>query len=301
MDTHHLKVFVAVFRSLSFSQAAEALRISQPTVSEHVKNLEAEMDCRLFDRLGRTIRPTMEAEILFPEATRLMEGMESIRNRLSRAGKSVSGKLVIGASTIPGTYLVPSLSSEFRKIHPGISYEILVADSRGIARMVTGHSLLLGIVGAQIDTERLECTPLFEDEIILVAPASMEVKKRVGRKELALLPLMTREEGSGTRRTVETHLQRAGVDPAGLNVTATLGSTESVKQSVKEGLGLSFLSRRAVQDELASDILRHIAVTGLRITREFTLIRHRKITLPNPYQACVEYIVKQGEDLRRKG
>lgn len=300
MDTHHLKVFVAVYRSLSFSQAAEALRISQPTVSEHVKNLEAELDCRLFDRLGRTIRPTMEAEVLFPEAIRLIEGMESIRDRLSRAGKSVIGKLVIGASTIPGTYLVPSISSEFRKIHPGVSYEILVADSQGITRMVTDHSLLLGIVGAQIDTERLECTPVFEDEIILVAPASVEVKKRVSKKEFGLLPLITREEGSGTRRTVEYHLQRLGVDPAGLNVTATLGSTESVRQSVKEGLGLSFLSRRAVQDDLASGILTHIAVTGLRITREFTLIRHRKITLPSPYQAFVEYILKRGESLRLK-
>ena len=300
MDTHHLKVFVAVYRSLSFSQAAEALRISQPTVSEHVKNLEAELDCRLFDRLGRTIRPTVEAEMLFPEAIRLLEGMESIRDRLSRAGKSVSGKLIIGASTIPGTYLVPSISSEFRKLHPGVSYEIPVADSRGIARMVTDHRLLLGIVGAQIDTERLECAPLFEDEIILVAPASMKVKKRVRKKELVLLPLITREEGSGTRRTVETHLRRMGIDPAELNVTATLGSTESVKQSVKEGLGLSFLSRRAVQDDLDSGVLTQVAVTGLRINREFTLIKHRKITLPNPYLAFVEYLLKQGGGLRRK-
>ena len=300
MDTHHLKVFVAVYRSLSFSQAAEALRISQPTVSEHVKNLEAEMNCRLFDRLGRTIRPTSEAEMLFPEAIRLIEGMENVKNRLSRAGKTVSGKLVFGASTIPGTYLMPSISSEFRRIHPGVSYEILVADSQGIARMVTDHSLLLGIVGAQIDTEKLECTPVFEDEIILVAHASVEVKNRVSKKELGFLPLITREEGSGTRRTVENHLQRLGIDPAGLNVTATLGSTESVKQSVKEGLGLSFLSRRAVQDELASGALTHIAVTGLRIAREFTLVRHRKITLPNPYQAFFEYILKRGEALRRK-
>jgi len=104
MDIHHLKIFISVYKNKSFTRASEDLHISQPTISEHIKNLENSLGCKLFDRLGRSIMPTAEADILFPKALQLLDDLEQIKEEISATAAGVKGPLVIGASTIPGTY-----------------------------------------------------------------------------------------------------------------------------------------------------------------------------------------------------
>ena len=129
MEIHHLKIFASVYRHRSFTRASEELRISQPTISEHIKNLENSLDCTLFDRLGRSIMPTAVAEILYPKALQLLDDIDLIREEVSAAGTEIKGRLIIGASTIPGTYILPRAAHSFKKEHPEVAFDIRINDS----------------------------------------------------------------------------------------------------------------------------------------------------------------------------
>ena len=167
MDIHHLKIFVSVYKNKSFTRASEELHISQPTISEHIKNLESSLDCRLFDRLGRSIMPTVEADVLYPKALQLLDELDSIQEEITAAGTGVKGKLTIGASTIPGTYILPRVAYSFKNQYPEVAFEILIEDSGKITTMVLRHDLLYGIVGAKMTSDKLDYVPLIEDELVL--------------------------------------------------------------------------------------------------------------------------------------
>ena len=115
MDIHQLRIFASVFKNKSFSRASEELFLTQPTVSDHIKALEEEFGCRLFDRLGRTILPTNEAEALYGHALEIIEKADAVKDIIGRFKKEPAGELLLGASTIPGTYLLPPVMATFRK------------------------------------------------------------------------------------------------------------------------------------------------------------------------------------------
>ena len=289
MDIHQLKVFASVFRHRSFSKASEELRLTQPTVSEHVHTLEEELGVSFFDRSGRSIHPTPEAEILFARATEIIERVGEIPGALSEHQHVLSGLVVVGASSIPGTYILPPAIATFRARHPAVSFEVRVGDSREIAAAVAAHELLLGVVGTKIGLGHLQYRPLMEDDLIVIDhPDAWEGPATL--KRLIERPAVVREEGSGTRREAERILQTAGVDPGKLQVAAILGSTEAVKHGVQAGLGWSVVSRRAVEAELAAGHLREVALKGLRMCRSFHLVTHGRRTLPAPYRAFVEHL-----------
>ena len=123
MDTRHLHIFTTVYQTRSFTKAAEKLFTSQPTVSEHMRNLEEYLGCKLFDRLGRTIMPTPEAELLYPKARAVLDEMAVIEDMMASASQKVSGELLIGASTIPGAYILPEYAANFTKRYPDISFQ----------------------------------------------------------------------------------------------------------------------------------------------------------------------------------
>jgi DNA-binding transcriptional LysR family regulator len=170
MELNQLKIFTAVYRNRSFTKAASELRLSQPTVSEHIKNLEGALGCRLFDRVSRRILPTREAEILYPEAIHIVEEADQLQERVRSSGGQIGGSLVVGVSTIPGSYILPQRAVAFPQQYPDVSFEILIDDSRRITDRVLNHELLVGIVGAVMEPDRLNDRPVFEDELILVAP-----------------------------------------------------------------------------------------------------------------------------------
>src|ERR1700687_812402 len=109
MDIHHLRIFLSVFRNRSFSKASKELRLSQPTISDHIRSLEEHLECALFERLARKIIPTGEAEVLYNYAIEVTEKADSIRHAIGQFKKEVAGELIIGESSIPGAYLLPSL------------------------------------------------------------------------------------------------------------------------------------------------------------------------------------------------
>ena len=290
MDIHHLKVFASVYRHKSFSRAAEELNLTQPTVSDHIRSLEDELDCKLFDRLSRKILPTKEAAALIGRAQEIIDKTAGFKDLLREFRKDLSGHLIIGASTIPGTYILPGLTASFRKKHPAVLFEIAVADSRETINKVAEHELLIGMVGARLEANQLHYEPFLDDELIAVASAAFEVKKGVGMKDLASYPLVMREQGSGTRREFEKILEREGIDPQRLNIAGLFGSTDAVKQAVKEGMGISILSRRSVRDELRCGMLREIRIKDADMRRRFYIITHKKRTLPHLYKTFLDYL-----------
>jgi DNA-binding transcriptional LysR family regulator len=290
MDIHQLKVFASVFKNRSFSKASEELHLTQPTVSNHIKTLEDEFDCKLFDRLGRTIIPTKEAEVLYVKSLEVIEKADTLKEAISRLKKDLTGKLIIGASTIPGVYLMPRIMAEFQKKHPSISFQILISDSKGIIDSISQHQLLLGIVGAKLDNDQINYTPFVEDELIAVSSPSMVNGGPMTLKELISLPMVLREEGSGTRRETEKFLVGRGVSPENIKIAGIFGSTDAVKQAVKAGIGVSIVSKFSVSDELEYKILEQIKLSDTQMKRRFYIVTHKKRTLPRAYDTLLKHI-----------
>ncbi len=293
MDVHHLKIFAEVYKQKSFSKAADTLLLSQPTVSEHIKTLEDELNCKLFDRLGRTIVPTKIADILYPKALNILDEIEKLRTEIVNIQGSIAGHIKIGASTIPGTYILPTLATEFKSRYKDISFEILIDDSKKITDMVMNHELIMGIVGAVMEPDRLNYTPFVEDELVLASTRDIINKDTIKVEELLRIPFVIREEGSGTRKTIEEHLLKMNISINDLNIVATLGSTDSVKQAIKSSLGASILSRISIKEELQRGVLKETRIKGLEIKRDFSIITHKKRTLPPHYQALFDFIAER--------
>jgi len=292
MDVHHLKIFVSVYKNKSFTRASEELHISQPTISEHIKNLENSLGCRLFDRLGRSIMPTTEADVLYPKAMQILEALVQIQDEITATGSGIRGKLIIGASTIPGAYILPRVASSFKERYPDVAYEILIDDSAKVISMVLQHDVLCGIVGAKVASDKLSYTALLEDELILVATKKVLDQKTVTLEKLSAIPFLQREKGSGTRQTFENFLEKKSFTLEKLNIIATLGSTSSVKQAVKAGLGASVISRIAVQEELNTGLLQEIKIKNMQMIRKFHLVQQKKRTLPPQYHAFCKHLKK---------
>lgn len=295
MDIHHLRVFVSVFKNRSFSRASEQLHLTQPTISDHIRSLEQDLRCRLFDRLGRSIMPTKEAETLYIHAVDIIERAEAIRDILGQFRAEPSGELIIGASTIPGTYLLPATMAEFRKRFPSISFQIVIGDSRAIVDRLLSHELLVGIVGTKLNNNQLHYAPFYDDELIAVASRECSLKPTIPLQEFVKSPLVMREEGSGTRKEIERILEAKGYALSDLTISGIFGTTDSIKQAVKAGLGLSVLSRVAVRDELATGVLREIKLSGLKMRRQFFLVTHQKRTLPSAYSLFYRYLLPSGQ------
>jgi DNA-binding transcriptional LysR family regulator len=294
MDIHQLRIFASVYRNRSFSKASEQLYISQPTISEHIKNLEKSLGCTLFDRLGRKIEPTSEADLIFPKALQLVEDLERINDLVLKSSQRVKGKLFVGASTIPGNYMLPVLAAKFRNKYPEVSFEIVIADTKVITDMLLNHEFFLGIVGASMEPKILNYEPFLDDELVFTG--APEFMKNLTKSSLKIyqIPFLLREEGSGTRKTMEDFLHKMQIDLKKMNVVAVLGSTDAIKQAIKVGLGTSILSRRAIAEELENGSLMEMKL-GETMKRSFYLATHKKRTLPAQYKAFYDFLLAGGE------
>lgn len=286
MDLHRLEVFCRVVELKSFTKAAEAAFLSQPTVSEHLRSLEETLAVKLVDRLGREVLPTAAGKILYDYAKRILrlrkEALEVIANHSGRH----AGHLWVGAGTIPGTYLLPELIGQFKISYPEVLVTIKIANSRQAAEQVIKGDCEFAVVGARWNEAVLEWEPLFADELTLVVRTDHPWAGRgeIEPAELATAPIIDRERASGTRKVTHEILQSHGVEANKLQVIAEMGSTEAVRQSVKAGIGVAILSRRAIRDDLACDSLAEVAIKGINFTRSFYLVRRKK-RQPSPIAA----------------
>ncbi len=297
MDVHQLRVFASVFKNKSFSKASEELHLTQPTISNHIKSLEDEFECKLFDRLGRTIIPTKEADVLYSHSMEIIEKADALKEAVGEVKKDLTGKLTVGASTIPGVYLLPRILKGFQNKYPSISVQICISDSIGIIKSISRHELLLGVVGAKLGNELINYFPLIEDELIAVSPPSFMKNNRMELKDFIELPMVLREEGSGTRRETEKFLETKRVTLENIKIAGIFGSTDAVKQAVKAGLGVTILSRLAVADELEHKILEEIKLTDVQMKRKLYVVTHKKRTLPHLYDTFLKHLLEESKNL----
>jgi DNA-binding transcriptional LysR family regulator len=279
-----------VFKNRSFSKASLELRLAQPTVSEHIKTLERELNCTLFERLGKKIAPTREADALYNQALELIERAENVKTMLGRLKHEVSGELIVGASTIPGAYLLPELMTDFKRKYPAVSFQVRIGDSQEIVQQVLSHHILLGIVGSKITDAHVSYTPFLEDELVFVAAPSLIKTSTLSLKDLCRIPMVLREEGSGTRREAEKLLENQGFFCGSVKVAGIFGSTDAIKQAAKAGLGLAILSRFAVTEELQHKRLKEVKVSVPPMKRTFYIVTHRKRALPHLYSLFLDHL-----------
>ncbi len=282
IDFRHLETFCRVASLKSFSKAAEDLFLTQPTVSGHILSLEQSLSLRLFDRTSREVRLTKAGEVFLKYASKILSSRKDLLNALSEFSQGIRGELFLGASTIPGEYILPGVVGDFKKGHPHFILSLKIADSKEIIQDVLQEDVEFGMIGAKFDHPSLHFEKYEEDEIIVVASSDHPLvgKKRVHVEELLREPWIIREEGSGTQMAVEKALRKKGKSLKQFNVVMEMGSTSSVKEGVKAKLGLAFISRQAVEEELDRGLLSRIGVEGIdAISRQIYIVLHKGRTL----------------------
>jgi len=275
MDTRQLAAFCAVVERKSFSEAAERLGVTQPAVSQQIRSLEDRVGQQLLDRSGRRVEPTEAGNRLYRSAQRLLAlERQLLEDVAGEAEGPLRGQLAMGASTGPGGTVVPVLLCEFAEAHPQVTVDLTISDTQTIVEQVARRELELGVVGATPRNRAVAYEPFFHDEVILVCPPEHRFAGRtVTLDDLRGEPLLVMQEGAGVRQVIEDELRAAGTRLRDLDVRLELGLQESVKSAVEAGHGVTFISRTAVERELASGELAEARVRGLEPSREISLVR----------------------------
>jgi len=270
LTLHRLELFLAVLDHGGVGRAARACNISQPAVSEHLQGLEAYLGVPLLERHGRSVRPTPAARLVEPYARQAVGLLRGAERAVADLRGLHSGSLSIGASTTPGTYLLPAALGRFHAAHPGIALSLQISDSREIERWVAAGQVELGVIGEAVLLPGLTAEPWVRDELVLIVPRGHPLARRpsVRPPVLAGEPYIAREEGSSTRGVAERYLARLGVT---LTPAMELGSTEAIREAVAARLGVALVSRHAVLPRDRRIVAARLA--GPRWTRDLLIVR----------------------------
>jgi DNA-binding transcriptional LysR family regulator len=295
MTLRQLESFLAIVRAGSFRRAAERLALSQPALSQQIKELERELETPLFDRLGRSVRPTAAGMVLETHVQRVLAAIDGAREAMRALRGLERGSLVLAASTTPGIYLLPRLLAGFKRAHPHLVVALRIANTREVEELIRRGEADLGIVGGHLAEARETCVEArLVDRIVLIVPPG---HRWAGKREIAPARLreeclLTREDGSATRQVTEAALTRAGVS---IDTRLELGHTEAIKEAVRAGLGVALVSQYAVQSEVAARQLRSLMLRGLPIERHFHVIRHDAKSLSAVAQAFLGFLHEHSE------
>ncbi|HYT72657.1 MAG TPA: LysR family transcriptional regulator [Gemmatimonadales bacterium] len=246
LTLHRLELFLAVLDAGGVARAAAARHISQPAVSEHLRGLAAHFDVALLERHGRGVRPTAAARALEPFARQVIGLVRGAERSAEELRGIRAGALTVGASTTPGTYLLPSALGAFHAAYPALTLSLRIGDTREIERRVAMGEIELGVIGEAPLVPGLAAELWVQDELVLIVPKNHRLARRRSVRPGAVAgePYITREEGSSTRAVGERYLAERGVvaQPA-----MVLGSTEAIREAVAAGLGVAVVSRHAVR------------------------------------------------------
>ena len=295
MDLWQLQIFCKVVELKSFSRAGQAIHLSQPTVSSHIKDLEDHFDCRLIDRLAKEALPTKAGRLLYRYAKRMITLRDEIESAMAEFKGKVKGSLDLGGSTIPGAFVLPAVIGAFTTRFPEVNVSLTIADTRQIIDAILSGDLELGVVGAVSSNSGIVQHRLVEDEMCLVIPADhpWAGKKRITPKQLFEAPFIIREQGSGTLKSIQASFAEAGLTIGDLNVVARIGSTEAIRQGVKNRMGISILSAIAVAEDVAAGKIRTLTIDGLNLKRAFYLTHHRHRSLSPLGRTFIDFINTQ--------
>jgi DNA-binding transcriptional LysR family regulator len=291
MDTRQLAAFCAVVERKSFSQAAERLGVTQPAVSLQIRSLEQRLGRQLLDRSGRRVEPTEAGLRLYASAQRLLALEEQLLEEVTGDDEGeLTGTLELGASTGPGGSVVPVLLCQFQEANPGVRVRLIVSDTQTVVDRVAGRELELGVVGAARRHRGVAFEPFFRDEVVLACPAGHRFAgKTVSLDDLREERLLVMQDGAGVRQVIEDELRAVGTRLRDLGVQVELGLQESVRSAVAAGQGVTFISRLALDADLAAGTIAIGRVEGLDPVREIFLARAAGRSETRVAGAFVEY------------
>ena len=255
MTLKQLEAFVRIANNKSFTLAAKELFITQPTVSAYINNLEEELGVRLFDRTTKEVQLSEEGDSIYLYAKEILELADKIQSSFSvNEDENKLRQVVISTSSIPGQFLVPEILAAFKKKFPEVDFKVRETDSEGVVEDITNHMADIGLAGTEINTNKCNFIPFYDDELILVTENSEKYRKiKETANNLDWIKnedFIMRESGSGTRREAVKLLESHGISQNELKISATFGKTVTVVNSVINGLGIAMMSRLAVTGEI---------------------------------------------------
>ncbi|QOW10384.1 LysR family transcriptional regulator [Kaistella flava (ex Peng et al. 2021)] len=273
MFDYRLKVFYTVANRLSFTKAANELNISQPAVTKHIKEIENQLNTKLFDRKGTTIQLTESGKILFVYAEKSRQLYRDLEFAISQLNKQEKGKLKIGASTTIAQYILPEILAKFNSYYKDINIELVTHNSEDIATLLKNGKIDLGIVEGESKSSYFDYLKFKRDEIVLVCKADHPlVNKNFKIKDLYDIDLIVREQGSGTQEFIQNQLKKSGIDVQKLKIMMQLGSSESIKNYLLYSEAMAFLSVSTILPELKNNQLSIVDIKNFSIERDFNFI-----------------------------
>jgi DNA-binding transcriptional LysR family regulator len=292
LDYRQMLAFVNVVEGKSFTHAAKALFMTQPAISWQIKSLEQELELQLLERKERNVVVTEAGRLFYIHAKRIVRQYEDAINEMEQFKGLEKGHLIIGASTIPGEYVLPTIIGEFKNKFPGATIAMQIADTGTIVEMLLANEIHLGITGAKIKEPKLAWHSFLQDELVLIISPKhpLAEKEVVSFEDLKEQDFIAREKSSGTWMVVRNKLKEMGLASGELNIIMEIGSTRAVITAVEAGLGLSWVSRLAVKDTLQLGLVKELQVEDLHIMRDLYLTYNKKKTLSPLAEEFTKYI-----------
>ncbi|MPS66170.1 MAG: LysR family transcriptional regulator [Chryseobacterium sp.] len=273
MFDYRLKVFHTVASRSSFTKASEELNISQPAVTKHIKEIENQLNTKLFDRKGTSIQLTQSGKILFEYAEKIRNIYRDLEFEINQVNQQHKGKLIIGASTTVAQYILPEILAKFNSYYKDIKIELITHNTEIISELLKEGKIDLGIIEGESQSNYFDYQIFKADEIVLVAKANHSLaNKTLNIKDLYHLELIFREPGSGSLEFIQNRLKEKGISLDKLNIVMQLGSSESIKNYLLHSDSLAFLSISTVLNELKNNQLSIIDIKNFSIERNFHFI-----------------------------
>lgn len=303
MNLKQLEAFVHVAEGGSFSKAAKELFLTQPTVSAHISSLEKELNVRLFIRNTKEVNLSDDGKELYKYAKQMIDLQKKIEERFSAKKEAGKHCISIAASSIPAQYLLPKVLLRFNEKFPDEQLKIIETDSSQVVTKVVDHMVDVGFTGTVLEKKHCKYLPFYKDELVIVTPAAEKYAKIQDetpddiswiKKEAFIM----REEGSGTRKEAEKQLQNAGIAVESLNVIASIGNQEAIKKAVRQGMGISVMSRLAAEDEIEAGKLLIFPIPGASEGRDINLVYNKNYELSRSAERFIR-VVKEVYKLKK--
>ena len=298
MNLKQLEAFVQVSESGSFSKAAKELLLTQPTISAHISSLEKELNVRLFIRNTKEVSLSDDGKDLYRYAKQITDLEKAIEERFYMDSDDGKHFITIAASTIPAQYLLPKVLMCYRERYPKEQIKIMETDSSEVVTQVVDHMVDVGFTGTVLEKKHCKYIPFYKDELAVITPDTPEYRilKEQNRDDIDWIkrkPLILREEGSGTRKEAEKQLKNAGISMEDLDIVASIANQETIKKSVKQGMGITVLSRLAAEDE---DGLLIFPIPGADEGRDINLVYNKNYQMTRSADRFIR-IVKEVYDI----
>lgn len=293
LTLQQMEALIALVEERSFSRAAKRMLLTQPALTKNIRNVEDCLGVKVVNRSNAGVSLTPEGKILYDVAQRMVRLRKEAAEKIWMLHENTGGDILIGASTIPATYILPHAVSAFKKGRDDIRIFIKTEDSEEVLNMVLDREVEIGCIGKEPLNRKLTSEPVWDDRLILIVPRlhPWVRKGSIDISDLLVEPFILREKGSATRDVFETYLkEKKSISLSQLNICGEFGSSEAIKEAVMAGLGVSVLSVHAVRRELASKILFEIPIVSCRIERRFYLVYLKQFEFRQHHKTFIHFL-----------